>query len=172
MTDRLTTILGLGLIAWLTYKTTAKYNVDPGLVGVQKSTADLQIPGETIPDMENYTDVSALNGVESDALLIAATQTLRDKTNMCWDPIETQYATRYTNPSTRESIVWSRITFSAVKKFFARDYTVAMKDGEIIYIQTQSKFSDDPTAPKPYNKNENYNKPVESSIDLLNQLNS
>ena len=59
MTDRLTTILGLGLIAWLTYKTTAKYNLDPGLVGVQKNTTDLQIPGETIPDMENYTEVSA-----------------------------------------------------------------------------------------------------------------
>ena len=172
MTDRLTTFFSLGLIAWLAYKTTAKYNVDPGLVGVQKNTGDLQIPGETIPDMDNYIDVSALNGIESDALLIAATRTLRDKTNIRWEPIETQYATRYTNPSTRESIVWSRITFSAVKKFFARDYTVAMKDGEIIYIQTQSKFSDDPTAPKPYNKNENYNKPVESSIDLLNQLNS
>jgi hypothetical protein len=168
----LTTFLGLGLIAWVAYKTRANYNVDPGLVGVQKNTTDLQISGETVPDMDNYTDVSALNGVESDALIVASTQMLRTKTNMCWDPIETQYATRYTNPTTGESIIWSRITFSAVKKFFARDYTIAMKDGVVIYIQTQSKFSDDPNAPKPYNRNENYNKPVENSVDLLNQMNS
>lgn len=169
--EGLTTFLGLGLLAWVAYKSRAKYNIDPGLVGVQKNTPDLQIPDETVPDMENYTDVNALNGIETDVLLNAATKTLREKTNICWDPIETQYATRYTNPNTQESIIWSRITFSAVTRFFVRDYTVAMKDGEIIYIQTQSKFSDDPTAPQPYNRNENYNKPVESSINLLNQLN-
>ena len=166
-----TSLLGLAIIGWLAYTRNANYNVDPGLVGVQKDITNLQIPGEEVPDMADYTDINALNGSEADALLIAATRVLRDKTNMCWDPIETQYATKYTNPANGESITWSRITFSAVKNFFARDYTVAMKDGVIIYIQTQSKFGDDPTAPKPYNRNENYNKPVESSVDLLNQLN-
>ena len=145
---------------------------DPGLVGIEPPLPELQIPDETPPDLSGYTDINALNGPETDKLLISATRVLRDKTKLCWQPVETQYATSYTNPTTGEIIIKSRITFSEVTRFFARDYDIATKDGEVVYIQTQSSFFDDPQAPQPYNNKDIYHKSVPSSIALLNGMNA
>lgn len=162
----------LGLVYMLFVKKGGYRLIDPGLVGLQAPLPDLQIPNETPPDMSGYTEVNALDGPETDKLLIAATNVLREKTKLCWQPIETQYATSFTNPETGEVIIKSRITFSEVNRFFARDYDIATKDGEVVYIQTQSSFFDDPKAPKPYNNKDIYHKSVPSSVKLLNEMNA
>ena len=162
----------LGLTYMLFVKSGGYKLIDPGLVGVEPPLPDLQIEGETPSDMSGYTEVNALNGPETDKLLIAATRVLREKTKLCWQPIATQYATSYTNPTTDETIIKSRITFSEVNRFFARDYDIATKDGEVVYIQTQSGFFDDPKAPQPYNRKDIYHKSVPSSIVLLNEMNA
>lgn len=168
--DGFTTLVGILIIGWIAFRSRSTYNIDPGLVKPQMKESDLQISDQQVPDMQGYTEKSELTGQEADVLLTKATQILREKTKMCWEPIETQYATRYSRPNSTDSIVWSRITFTATKQFFARDYTVAMKDDEIIYIQTESEFSSDPHAPRPYDKDENTNQTIQTSIELLNQL--
>ena len=146
--------------------------VDPGLIGVQKPLASLQIPDETPPDMSGYTEKNALNGPQTDFLLVKATNALREKTGLCWQPIETQYATLYTNPETQESLIKTRITFSEVKRYFARDYDVIMQNGEIIYIQTQGEFVDSPGAPLPYNNKDIYHRSVGTSVQMLDNMNN
>ena len=44
---------------------------DPGLVGIEPPLPELQIPDETPPDLSGYTDINALNGPETDKLLIS-----------------------------------------------------------------------------------------------------
>ena len=152
--------------------TTGYKMLDPGLVGLQSPLPPLQIPDESPPDMSTYTEKDALNWKQTEDLLTQATLVLREKTKLCWEPIETQYATLYTDPDTGSSLVKSRITFSEVKRFFARDYDVITQDGKVIYIQTESKLFDDPDAPKPYNSQDVYHDSVGTSVSLLNKLNA
>jgi len=172
MTNYTIPILVLTVLCILCCKSAGYTLIDPGLVGLQKPLPPLQIPNETAPDMTGYTDVDALNGPETDKLLVGATTVLREKTGLRWQPIATQYATKYTDPSTGENIIKSRITFSETTRFFARDYDIASKDGEIVYIQTESKFFDDPAAPKPYSSTVVYHKATPSSVELLKEFNA
>ena len=171
--DIVVVLVILVLIYMVGGQMTAGYKtLDPGLVGLQAPLPPLQIPDENPPDMSSYTQKNALNWKQTEDLLTQATLVLREKTKLCWEPIETQYATLYTDPETGSSLVKSRITFSEVKRFFARDYDVITQDGQVIYIQTEANLFDDPNAPKPYNPQDVYHKSVGTSVELLNKLNA